>query len=114
MELKEGMFVKHFKGSNLIEKNIYQIISVNPKYTGTREDMEPVVVYSSYFQEGKTFVRELADLVEELSDEEKMIYKQNHRVEPLTLEETEYIKTNDFINAKLAYIEEHYGNKKGL
>ena len=24
MELKEGMFVKHFKGSNLIEKNIYQ------------------------------------------------------------------------------------------
>ena len=33
MILKAGDIVKHFKGEDLIEKNIYKIISVNPKYT---------------------------------------------------------------------------------
>lgn len=112
MELKKGMLCKHFKGTNLIEKNIYEILAVNPIYTGTKEDVSPVVVYSSIFQDGKTFVRESADLLEELSSEEKEIYGQNYRIEPLTEEELEIIKTEEFINAKKEYLAMKYGNEE--
>lgn len=113
MELRTGDIVKHFKGKNLIEKNIYEIVSVNPEYTGTNEFLkEPVVVYTSIFQEGKCFVREYSDLVKELTPEQKEEYGQTYRIEPLTDEELGIIKTNAFILAKLEYIEKKYGKKE--
>ena len=99
MILKAGDIVKHFKGEDLIEKNIYKIISVNPKYTGTNTfPEEPVVVYESLFQERKGFVREYASLVEELSSEQE--------------EEIKLIRTPEFIAKKMAYIAMKYNDEK--
>lgn len=111
MILKDGDFVKHFKGKTLVEKNIYEIVSVNPKYTGTKEySSEPVVIYRSIFQPGKSFVREYSDLVQELTDEEKMEYSQENRVNILTEDELMLIKTDEFIEKKLEYIASKYGD----
>ncbi len=115
MILNDGDIVKHFKGKNLIEKNIYEIVSVNPKYTGTKEfTEEPVVVYKSIFQSGMAFVREYSDLVEELTDEEKEEYGQTNRINLLTESELEEIKQPEFVEKKLAYISAKYakGNKE--
>lgn len=70
MLLKKGDYVKHFKGETLVEKNIYEIIAVNPEYTGDKPTFEEVVIYAPLFQEGKCFVREYADLVLELTEEQ--------------------------------------------
>lgn len=111
MILNDGDIVKHFKGKNLIEKNIYEIVSVNPKYTGTKEfTEEPVVVYKSIFQGGISFVREYSDLVQELTDEEKEEYGQDNRVNLLTESELEEIKKPEFVEKKLAYISVKYAN----
>lgn len=113
MFLKKGDIVKHFKGETLVEKNIYVILAVNPEYTGEKEyDNEPVIIYAPIFQEGKTFIREYDDLVKPLSNEEKEIYHQEHRVDVLTEDELELIKTDEFVAKKMAYIEEKYGEKK--
>lgn len=115
MELKKGDIVKHFKGHNLIEKNIYEIVSVNPEYTGTGKfTEEPIIVYSSLFQDGKNFVREESDLIQELSLEEQEEYGQEHRIDLLTDEELNLIQSQAFINAKLAYINEKYGKNKSF
>lgn len=106
IELKKGDIVKHFKGKDLIEKNIYQILAVNPVYTGTKEfSQEAVVIYEPLFQTGKAFVREYADLVSELSDEQKEVYDQCYRVEHLTEAELVLLKSPTFIRDKKAYIE---------
>lgn len=113
MILKSGDIVKHFKGEDLIEKNIYKIISVNPEYTGTNTfPDEPVVVYESLFQERKGFVREYASLVEELSPEQKEKFNQDHRVDLLTEEEIKLIHTPEFIAKKMAYIAMKYNDEK--
>lgn len=113
MILKAGDIVKHFKGEDLIEKNIYKIISVNPEYTGTNTfPDEPVVVYESLFQERKEFVREYASLVEELSSEQKEKFNQSHRVDLLTEEEIKLIHTPEFIAKKMAYIAMKYNDEK--
>ena len=113
MILKAGDIVKHFKGEDLIEKNIYKIISVNPKYTGTNTfPEEPVVVYESLFQERKGVVREYASLVDELSYEQKEKFNQNHRVDLLTEEEIKLIRTPEFIAKKMAYIAMKYNDEK--
>lgn len=113
MILDDGAIVKHFKGSDLLEKNIYEIVSVNPKYTGTKNfTEEPVVVYKSIFQKGKAFVREYEDFVAELSDEEKEKYGQSYRVEPLSPEELVTIKKPDFIEKKMEYLALKYGDKE--
>ncbi len=113
MILKAGDIVKHFKGEDLIEKNIYKIISVNPEYTGTNTfPDEPVVVYESLFQERKGFVREYASLVEELSPEQKEKFNQDHRVDLLTEEEIKLIHTPEFIAKKMAYIAMKYNDEK--
>ena len=105
MELKVGDICKHFKGETLVEKNIYEILAVNVKYTGTKvDDLSGLVVYRALFQEDKFFTREYSDLVEELSDEEKEIYHQYYRVQKLTDEELEFISTVDFIQKKKVYI----------
>lgn len=113
MELKTGMLCKHFKGENLIEKNIYQILAINVTYTGDNDiDLTNMVIYKPLFQEGKVFAREYEDLVEELTDEQKLKYHQTMRVEPLTEEEQYLITTDEFIEQKKAYIKEKYGNQK--
>ena len=112
MELKKHDIVKHFKGETLLEKNIYKILAVNPEYTGTKEYVEdPVVIYESLFQDDKIFVREYQDLVEELSEDEKELYHQVHRLEHLTQAELDLINSPEFIQAKKAFIEEKYQNK---
>ncbi len=113
MELKEGMICKHFKGETLVEKNIYQILAVNVTYTGDNGiDLSNMVIYKPLFQEGKVFAREYDDLVCELTDEQKEMYHQTQRVEPLNDEELLQIKDEGFATKKLKYISEKYGTKK--
>ncbi|MDE6141834.1 MAG: hypothetical protein K2G03_04445 [Bacilli bacterium] len=113
MELKEGMICKHFKGETLIEKNIYQILAVNVTYVGDNGiDLSNMVIYKPLFQEGKVFAREYDDLVCELTDEQKEMYQQVQRVEPLTDEELMQIKDDEFVFQKLKYTSEKYGTKK--
>ena len=113
MELTEGMICKHFKGETLVEKNIYQILAVNVAYMGDNGfDLSNMVIYKPLFQEGKVFAREYDDLVAELTDEQRNIYHQTQRVEPLSDEELLQIKDEEFILKKQAYINEKYGTKK--
>lgn len=112
MLLKKGDYVKHFKGENLVEKNIYEIIAVNPVYTGEKECFPELIIYAPLFQEGKLFVREYDDLVKELSPEQKELHHQQHRIDLLTEDELNLIKTEEFIAKKMAYIEEKYSKKK--
>lgn len=109
MDLKVGDIVKHFKGETLVEKNIYEILAINIKYTGDNEiDLSSLVVYKPLFQSDKYFAREYDDLVSELNDEEKLKYNQDTRIQLLTEEELEIIKTNDFKIKKEEYIQNKY------
>lgn len=109
MELKVGDIVKHFKGETLIEKNIYEILAINVKYTGDNDiDISKLVIYKPLFQEDKYFAREYDDLICELSIEEKEIYGQDYRVQKLTDDELEQIKTKEFISDKEEYIKNKY------
>lgn len=103
MLYKVGMLCKHFKGTNLLEKNIYRIeqIGVNGTdidesiitYTGDNnlKSATNLIVYSNIFQDNKIFCREYDDISQELSDEQKEQFNQNLRVQPLTEEEQEQI-----------------------
>lgn len=115
MIYKVGMLCKHFKGTNLLEKNIYRIekLGVNGTdiddsitYTGEGDlsCATNLVVYSNIFQENKLFCREYEDISSELSDEKKKVFNQTLRVEPLTEEEIQEIKDNSFIENKKEYI----------
>lgn len=113
MMFKVGMLCKHFKGKDLLEKNIYRIekIGVDGKdidsskiiYTGDKDLLlsKNLVIYSNIFQEDKLFSREYDDLVSELSDEKKELYNQIFRIEPLNDEEIKTIKCHEFIEKKL-------------
>ena len=112
MLYKIGMLCKHFKGTNLLEKNIYRIeqVGVNGSnineslitYTGdaTLQSATNLVVYSNIFQDNKLFCREYEDISQELSDEQKDKYKQDLKVEPLTEEEQSIIGQEKFIETK--------------
>lgn len=93
-----GDLCKHFKGKNLLEKNIYKIIATNVTYSGDKieEPLNNLVVYENIFQNGKTFTREYKDLVEELSKEKQELYNQKYRVEKLTKEEIEIVNSEIF------------------
>lgn len=109
MELKVGDICKHFKGETLVEKNIYQILAINVTYTGDNGlDLSNLVIYKPIFQEGKCFAREYDDLVCELTDEQKEMYHQTMRVEPLTEEEKIMIQDQDFIERKHEYVNQKY------
>lgn len=112
MEIHEGDIVKHFKGKDLIEKNIYEIIAVGPKYTGTNDfTEEPMVIYRPIFQVGKTFIREYDSLIEELSPTEKEEYGQINRVNILTEDELSTVKSPEFISKKIEFLVQKYGNE---
>lgn len=91
--LEKGDLCKHFKGSCLEEKNIYEILEVGVKYSGDASDkkIEDLVIYKNIFQ-NKIFAREMRDLIEELPIEKQKLYGQVHRVEKLTPEEIEIVK----------------------
>ena len=92
--LKKGELYKHFKGKNLDEKNIYEILEVGVKYSGDASEnpIDNLVVYKNVFQ-GNIFARELSDLEAELPLQKQLEYGQVHRIEKLTAEEIEYIKS---------------------
>lgn len=114
MIYNEGMLCKHFKGNNLLEKNIYEILKVNVNgkdidenlvtYTGdgNLKDATNLVVYRNIFQDGKVFAREYDDISSYLSDEKKVEYKQKLKVQPLTEDEIELIHQDSFIEEKQA------------
>lgn len=117
---KEGMLCKHFKGENLIDKNIYRIIKVGVRgsdidssvitYTGdgVLEEAVGLVVYQNIFQENKFFAREEADISSCLSDENKEKFHQTHKVEPLTDEEIQIVSSDDFRRKKVSIEEEKH------
>lgn len=121
MIYKEGMLCKHFKGVGLENKNIYRIIrlevegkdiSENIKYTGEADlsTAKNLVVYENIFQENKFFTREYGDLAGKLSDEKKLMYDQEIRVQPLTDEEIEFVNNPEFIKIKKEQMANKYKN----
>ncbi|MCH5166594.1 MAG: hypothetical protein J1F35_01755 [Erysipelotrichales bacterium] len=118
IEIKKGDIVKHFEGDDLLEKEIYEVVSVNPEYTGSNDfPEEAVVVYESIFEQGKAFVIEYANFIRELEDIEllKTGEGQTHFVEPLTDEELFLIQAPSFIRAKKEFIknrQERINNEK--
>lgn len=112
MIYKVGMLCKHFKGEDLLEKNIYRIekLGVSGKdidetfitYTGDGELLfaKNLVIYSNIFQDDKMFTREYEDISGELSKEKQEMYNQQIKVEPLTLEEIDIINNEDYITEK--------------
>ena len=90
---KKGDLCKHFKGTTLDEKNIYEILEVGVKYSGDATDkpIENLVIYRNIFQ-NKIFARELEDLIAELPEDKQKLYGQKHRVEKLTEEEIKKVR----------------------
>lgn len=119
MIYKAGMLCKHFKGNDLLEKNIYRIekIGVNGSgidktlvtYTGDNEleTATNLVVYSNIFQDNKLFCREYKDISGELSDEKKKMFNQTIKVQPLTDEEIELVNSEEFIENKKELVEKN-------
>ena len=107
MELKVGDLCKHFKGNSLVEKNIYEIIAMDVTYTGdnAKSLIDNLVVYKNIFQENKLFTREYNDLVAELPEEKQKQYGQKCRIEKLTQEEIDEVKSEKFRKEKLEYME---------
>ena len=122
MIYKIGDICKHFKGTNLLEKNIYKIIDIEVDgsslneniitYTGDKvlKDAKNLIVYANIFQENKMFAREYEDISSVLSDEKQAIYNQRIKVEPLTQEEIKIINTPEFIEQKTTSVLEKYKN----
>lgn len=106
MELKVGDLCKHFKGNSLAQKNIYEIVAMNVTYTGenAKTPMDNLVVYKNIFQENKLFTREYNDLVAELPEEKQRQYGQKCRIEKLTQEEIDEVKSDEFKKEKLEYM----------
>ena len=112
MKYKIGMLCKHFKGKELLEKNIYRIEQigmvgedVNETYItytgdGNLKSASNLVMYSNIFQDHKLFCREYEDLCKELDEEQKEMFNQSIRVEPLTEEEIELVNSEEFIERK--------------
>ena len=122
MIYKVGMLCKHFKGTNLLEKNIYRIekLGVNGTdiddsitYTGEGDlsCATNLVVYSNIFQDNKLFCREYEDISSELSDEKKRLFDQTIKVEPLTDEEIDIVNTPEFIQNKTELVAKKFTKK---
>ena len=123
MIYKIGMFCKHFKGTNLLEKNIYRIENIGVDGSNIDESLitytgdgilstaTNLVVYSNIFQDNKLFCREYEDISGELSNEKKEMFNQNIKVQPLTDEEISIINSEDFIKNKKELVAKKYSKK---
>ena len=94
MILKKGDLCKHFKGKNLQEKNIYEVLETGVNYSGDASEnpIKDLVIYKN-IRQGKIFAREMSDLVAELTAEKQQEFGQKHRVDLLTKEEIEIVKS---------------------
>ncbi|MBQ8535686.1 MAG: hypothetical protein IJ463_08390 [Bacilli bacterium] len=111
MMYKVGDYCKHFKGHDLYEKNIYQIMRLGVKgseidtetitYSGDHDLATAVnlVVYKNIFQD-RLFTREYEDISGELSIDKQVEFDQKYKVQVLTPEEIETIKSEEFISKK--------------
>ena len=123
MIYKIGMFCKHFKGTNLLEKNIYRIENIGVDGSSIDESLitytgdgilstaTNLVVYSNIFQDNKLFCREYEDISGELSNEKKEMFNQTLKVQPLTDEEISIINSEDFIKNKKELVAKKYSKK---
>ena len=123
MIYKIGMLCKHFKGNDLLEKNIYRIekLCVNGididetliTYTGDGElaIATNLVVYANIFQNNKLFCREYEDISGELSEEKKITFNQTIKVQPLTDEEIALVNTPEFIQNKTEFVAKKFSKK---
>ena len=123
MIYKIGMLCKHFKGNDLLEKNIYRIEKIGANgadidetliaYTGDGElkTATNLVVYSNIFQENKLFCREYEDISGELSEEKKAIFNQIIKVQPLTAEEVDIVNSIEFIQNKTELVAKKFSRK---
>ena len=123
MIYKIGMFCKHFKGTNLFEKNIYRIENIGVDGSNIDESLitytgdgilstaTNLVIYSNIFQDNKLFCREYEDISGELSNEKKEMFNQNIKVQPLTDEEISIINSEDFIKNKKELVAKKYSKK---
>lgn len=122
MIYKVGMLCKHFKGHNLLEKNIYRIIEIGVdgcdlddciEYTGDFDVMtaKNLVVYANIFQDNALFAREYEDISSELSIEKKEEYNQKVKVEPLTDDEISLVNSGEFIEKKRTAVAEKFNKK---
>lgn len=104
-DIKVGDLCKHFKGKNLIEKNIYEILLLDVIYSGdySTKKLDDLVVYKNLF-DGKIFTREASDIFSELSLEKQGEFNQVYKVQKLTDEEKEEVQTEEFRVKKLEYI----------
>lgn len=103
-QIKVGEYYKHFKGETLVEKNIYEILQTNVVYTGENmSDVKDLVIYRNIF-DNKIFAREESGMLEELSQEKQDKYHQQTRVQKLTDEEIEIIKSEEYITKKQEYL----------
>ena len=112
MIYKVGMLCKHFKGKDLLEKNIYRIEQVGVDgiyiddsiitYTGESDlrSATNLIVYSNIFQDNKLFCREYEDISQELSSDKQQEFCQKIKVQPLTEEEQSFIGQESFIETK--------------
>ena len=115
MMYKVGDYCKHFKGHDLFEKNIYQIIKLGVKgseidtetitYSGDNELSTAVnlVVYKNIFQD-RLFTREYDDISSELSLDKQVEFNQKYKVQLLTEDEIEMIKSEEFVNRKKEFV----------
>ena len=119
MIYKVDMLCKHFKGSSLLEKNIYRILELNVDGANLDKDIiysgdgdvltaKNLVVYENIFQNNKKFAREYDDISSELSEEKRELYNQTIKVQPLTEEEKEIVKSEAFIVKKDECTKEKY------
>ena len=94
MILKKGDLCKHFKGKNLQEKNIYEVLETGVNYSGDASEnpIKDLVIYKN-IRQGKISAREMSDLVAELTPEKQQEFGQKHRVDLLTKEEIEIVKS---------------------
>ena len=102
MMYKVGDYCKHFKGHDLFEKNIYQIIKLGVKgseidtetitYSGDNELSTAVnlVVYKNIFQD-RLFTREYEDISSELSLDKQVEFNQKYKVKLIKEDEIEMI-----------------------
>ena len=123
MIYKIGMLCKHFKGNDLLEKNIYRIekLGINGTdidesiitYTGdgNLSTATNLVVYSNIFQDNKMFCREYEDISSELSDEKKELFHQTLKVEPLTSMELMIVESDSFKRMKQQSTSNKYVSK---
>ena len=119
MLYKIGMLCKHFKGKDLLEKNIYRIISIGNRGCDLTDDItysgdydvsvaDNLVVYANVFQNNKLFAREYEDISSELSEDKQKLYFQKIKVQPLSDEEIVIINSPDFIEEKLNIVKEKF------